>query len=144
MVYGAVIQDDDGSLSNCCMFGIRLPWMKSTNTSPLTDPLYKSTAITPSVLMAAIADTRGPLLSNRWYTSTWSQWSEPVSSIPTRNFLLYELIHAMNPALKAMHLCFATFWIFFLVNPCLASNRHTVGAETCLLVTWYYFLAEFL
>ena len=38
----------------------------------------------------------------------------------------------MNSVLKAMHLCFATFCIFFLVNPCLASNRHTVGAETCL------------
>ena len=92
--------------------------MKSTNTSPLTDPLYKSTAITPSVLMAAIADTRGPLLSNRWYTgywprsaypyfSTWSQWSEPVSSTPTEIFCYTSSpCHEFSPQSDTSLLCY--------------------------------------
>ena len=61
VVYGAVIQDDDGSLSNpikllhvCGLY--KAPRMKSTNSSPLTDPFCRSTATTPSVLMAAIAE----------------------------------------------------------------------------------------
>jgi len=63
--------------SYSCMLGMRLPLTKSRKMSPLTDPLCSSRAKIPSLLMAAMADTQGPLSSKRWHAGYWPRIAYP-------------------------------------------------------------------
>ena len=105
-----ITMDLSATPSNCCMFGIRLPRMKLTRHHWL-DPLCRSTAITPSVLMAVTADTWGP---NRWYTVHTLTFLHGLASLihPNQKFFATRA----HPCRKFSPQCNASLLCYFLYH----------------------------